>query len=98
MLAPHYKDGMGWVYSDLARATIGTELVAEMNKSAYRTLANPLDEEDVIAVALQDYQAEEQRPNRELVQKMTRGCSHRFFGNTHVWHQRGCARHIPEGG
>ena len=96
MLAPHYKEHMEKMYSDLARATrfvtphpldveiLGHDLVVEMNKSAYRTLANPWDEEDVIAVALQDYQAEELWPNRERVQEMARGFLHRFFGNT-LW-------------
>ena len=104
MLAPHYKDGMERMYSDLARVTrfvtpppldvevLGAELAVEMNKGAYRAIANPWDEEDVIAVALQDYQAEELRPNRERVQKMTRGFLHRFFVNT-LW-GRGNTPHV----
>ena len=55
-----------------------------MNKDAYRAIASPWDEEDVIAAALQDYQAEELRPNREWVQKMARGFLHRFFVHT-LW-------------
>ena len=77
---------------------LGTELAAEMNKGAYRAIANPWDEEDVIAAALQDYQAEELRPNRERVQKMARGFLHRYVGNImlvpntpHAMHQRGGA-------
>ena len=53
--------------SPLDVEVLGTEQAVEMNKGAYRAIANPWDEEDVIAVALQDYQAEEQRPNREWV-------------------------------
>ena len=98
------------MYYDLQRAmrfvplapldaeVLGTELAVELNKSAYRVIANPWYEKDLIEVALQDYQAEELWPNRERVQKMTRGCLHRFFGNTlcgrntpHVWHRRGGA-------
>ena len=80
LLAPHYKDGMERMYSDMARVTrfvkpdpmdaeaLGkAELAKEMNKGAYKAIANPWDELDVIAVALQDYQAEELRPNRERV-------------------------------
>ena len=36
---------------------LGTELAVEMNKGAYRAIAIPCDEEDVMAAALQDYQA-----------------------------------------
>ena len=61
MLAPYYKDGMDNMYSDLQRATrfvtlapldaevLGAELAAEMNKGAYRAIANLWDEEAVIA-------------------------------------------------
>ena len=105
MLAPHYKDGMDNMYSDLQRATrivtlalldaeyFGTELTAELNKGAYRVIANPWGEKEVIAVALQDYQAEELWPNRERVQKMARGFLHRFFGNT-LWEGRFLMRGI----
>ena len=52
MMAPHYKDGMVNMYSDLQRVTrfatlapldaevLGAELAAEINKGAYRAIAN----------------------------------------------------------
>ena len=100
MLAPHYKQGMERMCSDLARVTrfvqpdsmdaeaIGSAEVAEqMNKGAYWAIANPWDEEDVIAAALKDYDADDLRPSRERVQKMTRGFLKRVFGCT-LWGRR----------
>ena len=91
------------MYSDLQRATrfvtlapldaevVGAELAVEMNTSAYRTIANPWDEKGVIEAALQDYQAEELWPNRERVQKTTRGFLHRVFGNIRKGKNSSCA-------
>ena len=97
MLAPNYKQGMEMMYSDLARVTrfvkpepidaedIGSaEVAKQMNEGAYRAYANPWGEEDVIAVAAKGY---DQRPNRERVQKMTRGFLKRVFGST-LWGRR----------
>ena len=57
-MAPHYKEGVDRMYSDLARVTrfvkpgpvgaedIGSaEVAKQMNEVAYRALANPWDEE-----------------------------------------------------
>ena len=53
LLAPHHKDGMDKMHFDLQRATrfvtfaplgaeiLGAELAVEMNKGAYRAIANP---------------------------------------------------------
>ena len=83
LLAPHNKEGMERMYSDLARAMRlvkpdpmaaeargSDELAKEMNKGSYRATANPLDEDDFIAAAAQDFDAEELRANRERVQHM----------------------------
>ena len=85
MLSPHYKEGMERMYSDLARATKfmkpllleseafgNAELEEDLNKGSYRAMANPWDEDDFIAVAVQDFDAEDLRPVRERVQTMTR--------------------------
>ena len=86
MLAPHYKEGMDRMHSDLARVTrfakplpleaeaVGdADLEVDLNKGSYRAIANPWDEDDFIAVAAQDFGAKDLRPNRERVQNMARG-------------------------
>ena len=86
MLAPRHKEGMDRMHSDLARVTrfvkplpleaeaLGSaELAEDTSVGLYRAIANPWDEDDFIAVAVQDFDAEELRRNRERVQKMTRG-------------------------
>jgi hypothetical protein len=54
----------------------------EMNRGSYRTIANPLDEDEFIATAVKDFVAEELRPNLARVQKMTRGFLNRSVGST----------------
>ena len=86
VLAPHYKEGVDRMHSDLARATRFVKLVPleadalgdvhleeEMNRGSYRAIANPWDEDDFIAVAVKEFDAEELRPKPARVQNMARG-------------------------
>ena len=69
----------------------------KMNRGLYGTIANPWDEDDFIAVAVKEFDAEELRPNPARVQKMTRGFLKRNLGGNlggdtpHARHQRGGA-------
>ena len=98
MLAPHYKQGLERMCSDLARVTrlitpdpmgpddIGSaEFAEQVNKSAFMNVANPWDEEDIIAAAVHNYDAPDLRPNRERVQKMTRGSQYKMCNFKFSW-------------
>ena len=55
-----------------------TEFAKQMNKGAWLNVANPWDEEEIIAAAVEDYDAPDLQPNREQVQKMTRGFQYKM--------------------